>query len=227
MRTFFRANEGHISIADAKKAIREYSPPGDWVNIFIGVNGIEELPDGRIKVEKTTESRYGHFLDESFPETCKELGVEPRYMFNPTRRGYSGVKDDPVYVLLHEDFVKVAKRYEVLVGVGQVELQPAIQSTTHGAANDAQDGQSWSIGPIKRYSGYRGALERALRAAKSAGRPCPTAVEIMNQWRENRPAEIHKILAKSFEYYTAEGSIRECTQKALNQAINELVIRPA
>jgi hypothetical protein len=104
------------------------------VNIFVGVNGIEETPDGRIKVEKTTESRYGHFLDESFPETCVELGVEPRYTWDPSRRGYTGARDDAAYVLLHEDFVKVAKRYEVLVAVGQIELQGAEPTPT--AAND-------------------------------------------------------------------------------------------
>ena len=78
----------------------------------------------------------------------------------------------------------------------------------------------WSIKKPLRYLGYTAPLHAQLNAAHREGKPCPTAREVLEAWRINKPAEIVQVLADGFNHYDSEGNTKAVYLAALRGAIN-------
>ena len=86
----------------------------------------------------------------------------------------------------------------------------------------ADAGQGWSLKTSNlRYSGYRWPLHQALKAAHIAGRPRPTARDILAAWTANPPPDV-QAMPDGVKYNNGLGKPREADSKAIQQAIKGL-----
>jgi hypothetical protein len=81
----------------------------------------------------------------------------------------------------------------------------------------------WELNEPKRFQGYRRALFEYLKQANEAGKPLPTAHDVMEHWRDNPPPPVYKVNHDGILYYGAKGETGEASAKAIGQAINGLV----
>ena len=79
---------------------------------------------------------------------------------------------------------------------------------------------AWSIKKPMRYLGYTAPLHAQLNAAYREGRSRPTAHEVLEAWRINKPDEIVQALTDGFNYYDSEGNTKAVDLAALRAAIN-------
>ncbi len=98
--------------------------------------------------------------------------------------------------------------------------EPAPASTTTMPGISAPP--AWRIKDVKRARGYTMGLINVLRAAQRAGEPRPSARDVLEAWRSNRPPEINQVLQDGFNYYDAAGNIKATTIEALSKAIKRL-----
>ena len=81
---------------------------------------------------------------------------------------------------------------------------------------------AWSVNKPKRYGGYTAPLHALLCAAHREGNPCPTARDVVDAWRANRPPEIAKILPDCFDYYDSKGDTKAADLAAIREAIKRM-----
>ena len=75
---------------------------------------------------------------------------------------------------------------------------------------------------IKRAPGYRWPLYQALRAAHTAGLPCPKARDVLEAWRSAPPPAV-QVMSDGLKYDDGLGNPKEANLKAIQQAINGLL----
>jgi len=82
---------------------------------------------------------------------------------------------------------------------------------------------SWSLKTsLKRAPGYRWPLYQVLKAAHTAGKPCPRAREVLEAWRQNTPPDL-QVMSDGVKYSDAVGNTKEADLKAIQQAIKGLL----
>ena len=81
---------------------------------------------------------------------------------------------------------------------------------------------AWSLSKPERYRGYTAPLHRLLAAAHREGKPCPTARDVVEEWRINRPVEIAQVLTASIDYYDINGNTKPADLDAIRQAISRM-----
>ena len=86
-------------------------------------------------------------------------------------------------------------------------------------ADSASNAPAWTVTKPKRYSGYAAPLHRFLAAAHREGKPRPTARDVLEAWRSERPAGIAKVLADGFDYFDANGDEKAADLEAIRKAI--------
>lgn len=83
---------------------------------------------------------------------------------------------------------------------------------------------AWSVIKPDRFRGYNPVLYQILNAAYIAGLPCPTAREVLEQLRVNKPIDvIAEVLHDQFKYYDINGNTRIADLDAIRKAIKRMV----
>ena len=102
---------------------------------------------------------------------------------------------------------------------------PAPAPAQHAAApvaDSASNAPAWTVTKPQRYSGYAAPLHRFLAAAHREGKPRPTARDVLEAWRSERPAGIAKVLADGFDYFDANGDEKAADLEAIRKAIGRM-----
>ena len=102
---------------------------------------------------------------------------------------------------------------------------PAPAPAQHAAApvaDSASNALAWTVTKPQRYSGYAAPLHRFLAAAHREGKPRPTARDVLEAWRSERPAGIAKVLADGFDYFDANGDEKAADLEAIRKAIGRM-----
>lgn len=102
---------------------------------------------------------------------------------------------------------------------------PAPAPAQHAAApvaDSASNAPAWTVTKPQRYSGYAAPLHRFLAAAHHEGKPRPTARDVLEAWRSERPAGIAKVLADGFDYFDANGDEKAADLEAIRKAIGRM-----
>ena len=89
-------------------------------------------------------------------------------------------------------------------------------------ADSASNAPAWTVTKPQRYSGYAAPLHRFLAAAHREGKPRPTARDVLEAWRSERPAGIAKVLADGFDYFDANGDEKAADLEAIRKAIGRM-----
>lgn len=107
---------------------------------------------------------------------------------------------------------------------GQPEKVPPSHLTV--ALHPAPEAE-WNLIRPKRYPGYRKPLYDFLLAAHIAGKPCPTAREVLDTWGRKMPCEVLEVMDDSLKYCNGKGVVKCPDLKAIQQAIKSLLAPPA
>ena len=102
---------------------------------------------------------------------------------------------------------------------------PAPAPAQHAAApvaDSASNAPAWTVTKPQRYSRYAAPLHRFLAAAHREGKPRPTARDVLEAWRSERPAGIAKVLADGFDYFDANGDEKAADLEAIRKAIGRM-----
>lgn len=83
--------------------------------------------------------------------------------------------------------------------------------------------KSWNVRRPERYRGYSSALHRTLVSIKREGCSKPSAREILERWRTDKPPEIAIVLSDSMDYYLASGDTETANLEAIRKAIDRMV----
>ena len=73
-----------------------------------------------------------------------------------------------------------------------------------------------------RFQGYNRPLYELLKAAHAAHQPRPSARDVLDAWRQARPAEVREVLPDELKYDAADGTTKVADLAALRKAINRL-----
>jgi hypothetical protein len=102
--------------------------------------------------------------------------------------------------------------------------EPQAATPAPVVADSASNAPAWTVNKPKRYNGYAAPLHRLLAAAYRDDKPCPTARDVVEAWRNNAPAEIAKVLPDGFDYYDAKGDTKTADLEAIRKAIGRMTI---
>jgi hypothetical protein len=81
---------------------------------------------------------------------------------------------------------------------------------------------SWSLNMPKRFQGYGKPLYDHLKAAHLAGKTRPTARNVLDDWKLNRPHEVAEIANDGFKYYDPSGNTKPADLAAIRKAIERM-----
>ena len=143
MPTIYRATNEQVTIADAKRSIIEALPRERAVDVWVPVNDKgEACGDPMARLEESA-SIYASFIDADFASHCEKLSIQPRMMYRPVLRDYTGQGQDLFYVLHHDEFAKLAAEFGINVVVGAppagAELAPAVVALAPASAPTANE----------------------------------------------------------------------------------------
>lgn len=100
---------------------------------------------------------------------------------------------------------------------------PATDAATPApVTGSASNAPAWTVIKPLRYNGYTAPLHRLIAAAHRDGKPCPTARDVVEAWRNNAPAEIAKVLPDGFDYYDTKGDTKTADLEAIRKAIGRM-----
>lgn len=102
--------------------------------------------------------------------------------------------------------------------------QPAMESSSKATVVNLPD---WELRKPKRAYSYAYPLYLFLQEAHAAGRPRPTAREVVEAWTEKWPKEVAKVLADGFDYYDANGDTKWADLDAIRKAIGRMTVQAA
>jgi hypothetical protein len=80
----------------------------------------------------------------------------------------------------------------------------------------------WSLKNPMRYRGYTAPLYRLLAAAKRDGQLCPTARDVVEEWRIKQPPEVAMVLTDNIDYYDIKGNTKNANLAAIRKAIKRM-----
>lgn len=82
---------------------------------------------------------------------------------------------------------------------------------------------TWELIQPKRLPGYRRPLYQLLKRWHSEGRSIPTAAQVLEEWRSNKPDDIVEIKRLSMVYVTGTGKEKPADTDAIARAIKGLI----
>ena len=100
------------------------------------------------------------------------------------------------------------------------EAKPATPAPVE--IDSASNAAAWTVRKPKRFNGYTAPLHRLLAAAHHDGRPCPTARDVVEAWRNSAPAEIAQVLPDGFNYYDAKGNTKTADLEMVRKVIGRM-----
>jgi hypothetical protein len=81
----------------------------------------------------------------------------------------------------------------------------------------------WNLNKPIRFPGYRKPLYDYLKKQHTAGKPCPTAREVLDAWKENLPSEVPEVVSDGLKYFDSKGNTKAADLKSIQQAIRVLI----
>lgn len=93
------------------------------------------------------------------------------------------------------------------------------KSATYGAEEIKQ---AWILKAPKRYQGYGKPLHDVLKAAHIAGRPRPSARDVLDAFKQLQPPEVIEVMADGMKYYDGDGNSKAADLGAIRKAIDRL-----
>ena len=89
-------------------------------------------------------------------------------------------------------------------------------------ADSAPDGVSWTLVKPQRFQGYSKPLYDLLGAAHAAGRPCPTARDVLDAWKIKLPLEVAGFMGDGLQFFDAKGNTKPADLKAISKVIGRM-----
>ena len=117
----------------------------------------------------------------------------------------------------------------VVTSTAQALEAPAPVMTASDSPALTTAAPAWNlINPPNRTPGYRWPLYHFLKAAHVAGKPCPKAQDVLNDWKLNPPhGGLHVIPSgrrDALEYKLDHGGVKNADLKAIQASINGLIV---
>lgn len=84
------------------------------------------------------------------------------------------------------------------------------------------DKLSWPLTKPNRFQGYRKPLYDHLKAAHIAGKTRPTARDVLDDWKLNRPADVAEVSNDGLKYYDTRGNTKAADLAAIRKSIERL-----
>ena len=234
MTTIYRENAARLSVADAKRLILDAVPLEKAYNVYAKEDDEGNIEwEGEIKVVLDEKANIqASDLDNDFLATCDALSIRPRMKYRPVLQNYSGnVLQDVIYTIAHDEFVRLAESFCLLVEMGKAP-EPQVITTNSapleavGASGDVQPdkaGPGWNLKTsIDRAPGYRWPLYQFLKAAHIAGQPIPKAREVLDAWALKPPPNV-QVMSDGIKYDNGLGKTKEANLRAMQQAIKGLL----
>lgn len=81
---------------------------------------------------------------------------------------------------------------------------------------------AWAVFKPQRFVAYSLPLWKFLTAAHCENKSLPTARDVVEAWRSEKPAEIAKMLPDGFDYYDAKGNTKSADLEAIRKAIGRM-----
>jgi hypothetical protein len=82
--------------------------------------------------------------------------------------------------------------------------------------------KAWQVFKPQRFPGYSAPLYRLLSEAHRADKPRPTAHDVLEAWRTDRPPEIPRVLERGIDYYDSTGGTKAADLEAIRKTINRM-----
>lgn len=82
--------------------------------------------------------------------------------------------------------------------------------------------ESWHLKKPERAHGYTWELYSVLKAARDAGKPRPTARDVLDSWAASKPPNILEVMTDEFKYQDSSGDVKPTSIKALRKAIDRM-----
>ena len=131
MTTIYRENAARLSVADAKRLILDAVPLEKAYNVYAREDDEGNIEwEGEIKVvlDEKANIQASH-LDNDFLATCDALSICPRNKYRPVLQDYCGnVLQDVIYTIAHDEFVRLAESFGLLVEMGKAP-EPQVITT--------------------------------------------------------------------------------------------------
>lgn len=99
---------------------------------------------------------------------------------------------------------------------------PATTNESAEQRHRAAHQPTWKVKKPLRNSGYNWLLYRLLNEAYGAGLPRPTARDVLEKWRCNKPDEITEVLFDGFKYLDSNGDTQVAELDAIRKAIGRM-----
>ena len=117
MTTIRTANNGRLTIAEAKRLILDNSPRESFAQVYRRDDGeLVVVPDAEPK------SIFAGHLDEDFASNCAQLGIVPRWKYRPGLTGYTGDPEtDERFTISGDELARLAELHGVTLDAASLE----------------------------------------------------------------------------------------------------------
>lgn len=114
-------------------------------------------------------------------------------------------------------------RQRLGVPVVPTQAAPVVTESASDGVEPAKARPGWSLKTsLKRAPGYRWPLYQILKAAHTAGQPCPKARDVLDAWAKARQFDV-QVMSDGVKYNDSLGNPKEANLKAIQQAIKGLL----
>lgn len=96
------------------------------------------------------------------------------------------------------------------------------QPDTPGEPELKTEAEAWQVHKPQRFGAYAAPLYRLLNNAHQAGKPRPTARDVLEAWRTDTPAEVAMVLTDGIDYYDSNGNTKSASIAAIKEAITRM-----
>jgi hypothetical protein len=231
---------GSISIADAVRQIGE-----SQLTIAAGSSAASSAADAykQLGLSDSLSTVAKQFLEaESAKEQAQRAAgyAAPREIEVPLMPLYDPMKADRRYrARKREEDIETARLSEIarLQARDEYEAKKQAQSPPPTPASTAPpiafDGSTlgadiecvvpcWTLTMPKRFPGYSKPLYDYLKAAHAAGKHCPSARNVLDDWKRNKPVNVAEVSDDGLKYYDANGNTKPADLAAIRKAIERM-----
>jgi hypothetical protein len=102
---------------------------------------------------------------------------------------------------------------------------PSTQENLNGVEDKNFNSYGWRLNPLARQDTFRSELYLKLKKAYLANEPIPNPVDLINEWRVQKPNEFHEVTAEYVKFYGRNGAMKEADIKIIGARINRLIAK--
>lgn len=104
-------------------------------------------------------------------------------------------------------------------------VQAPCAATTVTTPSTGIGAVGWTLCRPTSFQGYGRPLFELLKIACNAGKVRPTARDVVEEWRVNKPPEVAQVLTDSIDYYDANGTTKSANLDAIRKAIGRMTAK--